>query len=255
MHTTFFTTTALALLSLQTILATEHEGMPKQNHARFLRVKRGGPTIHLIGDETVAAWSGGGVPNLPAIQAAPAGPSSSMNLLDSINAGLGAPIGKPTSSSSATSPASSSKTSSASSASQPPANEKLSAVRKIAAVSSQSTDAQAPQTQGAAAPAGETLAVARGKPAKRSLPEEGVVREDASEDALFALGRRAAAANATIAIGRNKVDFSSSLSSSAGSSAAAGATQDAGATARAAAAVPRFSAGEMATPQGWGGRE
>lgn len=84
---------SLALLALPAVMA--EQAMAKHNHAKFLKVKRGSGTLHLFGDETVASWNGGSVAVLPVIQQAAVArtSSSSMNLLDSINAALGAPVG------------------------------------------------------------------------------------------------------------------------------------------------------------------
>lgn len=97
MHTT--STTLITLLALAAVvsqpgaLAAGHDNIPKHVHASFLRVKRGGGTLHLIGDETVARWSGGSVASPPAISQAPKpSTTSTQNLLDAINAGLGVPV-------------------------------------------------------------------------------------------------------------------------------------------------------------------
>lgn len=82
---------ATSFIVLLTAGSTLGEHGSKGKHA-FMRVKRGAGTIHLIGDETVARWSGGSPPAPPAIVSSAQTPTESYtDVLDSINAGLGIP--------------------------------------------------------------------------------------------------------------------------------------------------------------------
>ena len=90
MHHTLITT--LALLAAPAVLGEHAIGVAKQNHAHFVKVRRDGATVHLVGDETVASWSGGSAPAPPKIASTAAATATSYtNILDSINNGLGVP--------------------------------------------------------------------------------------------------------------------------------------------------------------------
>jgi hypothetical protein len=126
--------------------------------------------------------------------------------------------------------------------------------KKVAFAAEDVTTIQPPSSSGNATAPAVTVALGRGKPAKRSTPAEGVVQDDASEEAMMALGRRAVA-NVTLSLGRNKVILSSSTASSTIEASSSAPAVDSSATARAGLSLPQFSPTELLTPQGWGGRK
>jgi hypothetical protein len=127
-------------------------------------------------------------------------------------------------------------------------------VKKVALAAEDVTTVQPPSSSGNATAPAVTVALGRGKSAKRSTPAEGVVQDDASEEAMMALGRRAVG-NVTLSLGRNKVVLTSSTASSTIEASSSAPAVDSSPTARAGLSLPQFSPTELLTPQGWGGRK
>lgn len=254
MHATVVSSVVLFLLtSTSSTIAQSHDGLLKQNHHQFLRVKRGGATLHLIGDETVARWNGGSVANLPkpSVVALPA-TTSYTNLMDSINAGLGVPVGRPTASASSTSssslkPVLAISTTSSSSTSKKAASSSSSKASSSSSIASSPVSSVAKVALAAGRGAAKAQPTASAQPSKRHhVAFNATVAEDVDEDHVNALGRRATG-NATAVLARGRGGAAASSSST--SSILPNESEIPVADTESAVA---FSAADLTTSQGWG---